>query len=55
MAATFELAKRRLPDPPRTSDGFASRAATRDRSNSLRRRATRIASLAACVALWQGG
>ncbi|MGK8202969.1 ABC transporter permease [Burkholderia cenocepacia] len=53
MAATFELAKRRLPDPPRTSDGFASRAASRDRSNSLRRRATRIASLAACVALWQ--
>ncbi|RQZ17712.1 ABC transporter permease [Burkholderia sp. Bp9031] len=53
MAATFELAKRRLCASPRAGDTRTAHAAARGRPASLRRRAWRIASLAACIALWQ--
>ena len=53
MAATLDLVKRRLADAPRSGDTRSPHSAARRRSTPMRRRAWRIASLAACIALWQ--
>jgi NitT/TauT family transport system permease protein len=53
MAATFELAKRRLSEPSRAGDARAAHPAVRGARSLLRRRAARLASLGACIALWQ--
>ncbi|MBJ9878739.1 ABC transporter permease, partial [Burkholderia cenocepacia] len=48
MAATLDLVKRRLADAPRSGDTRSPHSAARRRSTPMRRRAWRIASLAAC-------
>lgn len=52
MAATFELAERRLSESPPGTAGV-TRSPPRTRATPVRRRVRRIASLAACIALWQ--